>query len=82
MGASPYTLLVLMKMNAASRQCWRVASSRFTVPMRIHFEIQQRDVRGLVVRGLRGAMDDQVEAVLAEQAHHAFAVANIERARE
>ena len=46
---------------------------------RVHFKIEQGDVRRLVVRGLRGAMDDQVEAIFAEQRHHAVAVANIER---
>jgi len=46
---------------------------------RVDLEIEQGDFGGFVMRWLRGAMKDQVEAVLAEQRHDAFAVADVER---
>ena len=48
---------------------------------RVHFKIQERDVRRFVMRRLRRAMDDQVEAIFAEQRHDPVAVSNIERQR-
>src|SRR5882672_1862162 len=48
---------------------------------RVDFEIEQSDVGRFVVRRLRGAMKDQVEAVLAKQGHDAFAVSDIEGGR-
>src|SRR5579864_244843 len=44
----------------------------------VHIKIEEGDVRRLVMRRLRGAMDYQVKAVLAEQSHHPVAVTNIE----
>jgi len=46
---------------------------------RIHFEIEKRDGRGLIVRGLGGGMDNQVGPQLSEQREDAGAVADIER---
>src|SRR6267142_1733671 len=46
---------------------------------RVDFKIEQRNVGRFVMRWLRGAMKDQVEAMLAKQSHDPFAVADIER---
>jgi len=46
---------------------------------RIHFEIEERDGRRLIVRGLRGGMDDQAGPQFPEEREDAFAVADIER---
>ena len=45
---------------------------------RIHFKIENGNVPRFVVGGLRSAMNDEIEAVGAEQSFHADAVANVQ----
>jgi hypothetical protein len=47
-------------------------------PHRVHIKIHQRDLGCLVMRRLRGAMDDRVELVLTEQSKDVLAVPDIE----
>ena len=44
---------------------------------RVHFKVQYGNIAGLVVRRLCGTMDDQIEAVRAEQAFQRNTVAYI-----
>ena len=46
----------------------------------VHVKIEQGDVASLIVRWLRGAVDDQIETDFFEQRGDAFAVANVELA--
>ena len=62
LGRSPYTLLVDMWNE---RRFGTRLPRRFQQVQRaerVHLEIEKRDGRGAVVRGLRGGVDDQVRA--------------------
>ena len=70
LGRSPYTLLVDMWMNGDSGQERRAASSRFSVPSGVDFEIEERDRGGAIVRRLGGGVDDQVRLQLLHERQH------------
>ena len=46
---------------------------------RVDFEIEERDGRRLVVRGLRGGVNDEVGPKLLQECQHSLTIADIER---